>query len=246
MLMTVPTLCTVQGKDPQQLTDKLSKKYNVMADFLTDNKLKVNDDKTHMLVMTTWQKRRLVDTDSTRINTPTSTVTPSPTERLLGAEVHHNLGWREHILDSDNSMVKRLETLKKVQKMASFKSRKLIAEGIFMSKLIYLMPLWAGCEDYLIKVLQVIQNKAARSVAKLGIYTPTRVLLITCGWLSVIQLMVYHSIILLHKTLANKAPEYLYKKVTHGGEFSLQHQAGHSVNTRLQFHCSAPNRQWGS
>ena len=151
-----------------------------MADFLKDNKLKVNDDKTHMLVMTTWQKRRLVDTDSTRINTPTSTVIPSSTERLLGAEVHHNLGWREHILDSDNSMVKslnkRLGALKKVQKMASFKSRKLIAEGIFMSKLIYLMPLWAGCEDYLIKVLQVIQNKAARSVAKLGIYTPTRVL----------------------------------------------------------------------
>ena len=75
---------TVQGKDPQQLTDKLSKKYNVMADFLTDNKLKVNDDKTHMLVMTTWQKRRLVDTDSTRIKTSTSTVKPSSTERLLG------------------------------------------------------------------------------------------------------------------------------------------------------------------
>ena len=89
-----------------------------------------------------------------------------------------------------------------------------------MSKLIYLMPLWAGCEDYLIKVLQVIQNKAARSVAKLGIYTPTRVLLRTCGWLSVRQLMAYHSIVLLHKTLANKAPEYLYKKVTQGGEFS--------------------------
>ena len=80
-------------------------------------------------------------------HTPTSTITPTTTERLLGNEIHHNLGWRKHILDSDNSIVKslnkRLSALTTIQKIASFKSRKLIAEGIFMSKLIYLMPLWA-------------------------------------------------------------------------------------------------------
>ena len=47
---------TVTAKDPEQLTETLSRKYSVMADFLTDNKLKVNDDKTHMLVMITRQK----------------------------------------------------------------------------------------------------------------------------------------------------------------------------------------------
>jgi hypothetical protein len=197
-----------------------------MADFLTDNKLKVNDEKTHMLVMTTRQKRRHVDTDSTRIFTPSSTITPSCTERLLGAEIHQNLGWREHILDSENSLVKslnkRLGALKKIQKIASFRTRKLIATGIFISKLIYLMPLWSGCEEYLVKALQVIQNKAARSVANLGIFTPTRTLLKTCGWMSVRQLMAYHSIILLHKTLTTKAPEYMYKKVTAAGNFSYK------------------------
>ena len=71
---------TVTGKTPEQLTETLTKKYNLMADFLTDNRLKVNDDKTHMLVMTSRQKRRHADTDSTRILTPSST---SRTERLL-------------------------------------------------------------------------------------------------------------------------------------------------------------------
>ena len=117
---------TVTGKDPEQLTEKLTKKYSVMADFLTDNKLKVNDDKTHLLVMATMQKRRTVDTNATRIVTPSSTVEPSSTERLLGAEIHHDMRWREHILDSDNSLVKalnkRLGALKKIQKKASFKS----------------------------------------------------------------------------------------------------------------------------
>ena len=49
---------TVQGSDPVELSTKLTEKYNVLAEFLTANKLKVNDDKTHLLVMSTSQKRR--------------------------------------------------------------------------------------------------------------------------------------------------------------------------------------------
>ena len=96
---------SVTDKNPDQLSETLSKKYSIMADFLTDNKLKVNDEKTHMLVMTTRQKRRHVDTDFTRIFTPSSTITPSCTERLLGAEIHQNLV---------KSLNKRLGALKKV------------------------------------------------------------------------------------------------------------------------------------
>ena len=51
---------TVAGKTAEELTEKLSLKYAVLADFLTDNKLKVNDDKTHLLVMTSRQKMRLI------------------------------------------------------------------------------------------------------------------------------------------------------------------------------------------
>ena len=168
---------TATGSNPAELTDKLTKKYNVVADFLTDNKLKVNDDKTHLLVMTTRQKRRHVDTTTTSIHTTSETVTPTSTERLLGAEIHHDMKWTEHIMDSENSLVKslnkRLGALKKIQKTASFKTRKMIGNGIFLSKLIYLMPVWSGCEDYLVKALQVIHNKAARTIARLSYKTPT-------------------------------------------------------------------------
>ena len=61
----------------------------------------------------------------------------------------------------------RLSALKIIGKVAPFKTRKMLADGIFMSKLIYLIPLWGGCEKYLIRSLQVIQNKAARVVTKL-------------------------------------------------------------------------------
>ena len=106
--------------------------------------------------------------------------------------------------------------------MASFKTRKSIANGIFMSKLIYLMPLWSGCEEYLVKCLQVAQNKAARTVARMNIFTPTKTLMKACGWMSVRQLLAYHSLVLLHKTMASKTLVYLYQKITSGGHFQYK------------------------
>ena len=135
--------------------------------------------------MSTRQKRTHKDTNSIKIITPTAVIKPSETERLLGAEVDQKMKWRKHLLDSENSLVKclnkRVGALKQICQVSSFKTRKMIADGIFISKLIYLMPAWVGCEEYLVDVLQVCQNKAARLVTKLDRFTPTRVLLRQCG-----------------------------------------------------------------
>ena len=80
------------------------------------------------------------------IITPTATVTPSSVERLLGAHVHEDMRWKEHVMTNEDSLIKSLTkrqgAIKKISSVASFKSRKMIANGIFMSKLIYLMPVW--------------------------------------------------------------------------------------------------------
>ena len=114
---------TISGKDPVQLSQKLSSKYTIMADFLSANKLKVNDDKTHLLVMTTRQKRRHVATGSMTITTPTAIVKPSSVERLLGAHIHEDMRWKEHIMDNEDSLLKSLNqrqgAIKKISKVAS-------------------------------------------------------------------------------------------------------------------------------
>ena len=56
------------------------------------------------------------------------------------------------------SLSSRLSAMKKIRYLASFKNRKMIAEGIFMSKLSYLIALWGGCGAGLKKSLQVLQN----------------------------------------------------------------------------------------
>ena len=60
------------------------------------------------------------------------------------------------------------------------------------------------------KSLQTLQNKAARTVCKMDWHTPASELLRQCGWMSVHQLSVYHTIIMAYKVMQAKSPKYLY------------------------------------
>ena len=168
-----------------------------------NNRLKLNDDKTHLLIMTTKQKRRMLDIN-VKIDTTAEKIDPIKYEKLLGIYIQDDLKWRDYILYNEKSLVKqltsRLKALKIISSVGSFKVRLMVANGIFSSKLIFQISLWGGTEDFLLNSLQVVQNKAARFVARRGRYTPVQDLLNQCGWLSVRQLVCYHSIILIYKT----------------------------------------------
>ena len=190
-----------------------------MSDFLVSNKLKLNDDKTHLMVMSTSQARAIrkgtiKDSNLVAIRTPLEIVEPSESEKLLGCCLHQDMKFKEHIVSNEESLLRSLNTrigaLKIVGKVANFRTRKMIANGIFMSKLIYLIELWGGSADYLLVALQKAQNRAARAVTKLDWNTPTAEILNQCGWLSVHQLVVYHSVTLVYKTIQKESPKYLF------------------------------------
>ena len=160
---------TITDTDSERLSANLSQKFDVMADYLTANKLKVNNDKTHIMIMCTGQRRgKRIPPSKIRIGN--NDIEASETERLLGAYIHQNMKWVEHIRTSKFSVVhslnSRLNALKKISRVASFKARLKIANGIFMSKLNFMIPLWAGCPEYLKNALQICQNHAARIVTK--------------------------------------------------------------------------------
>ena len=212
------TTYSFSGSDPIVLSENVTAKYKVLSDFLVSNKLKINDDKTHLMVMSTSQARlsreRKGNTAKVVIRTPIKDIEPSESEKLLGCWLHRDMKLGEHLQDNDESLIRSLNSrvgaLKMVCRVASFKTRKMIADGIFMSKMTYLIALWGGCADQLINPLQKAQNKAARAVTKLDWNTPVRTLLHQCGWLSVHQLAVYHSVVMVYKVMQTESPRYLF------------------------------------
>ena len=136
------------------------------------------------------------------INTGTVVVKPVETEKLLGINIHQSLKWQEHVTNSKKSLItmlnSRLSALKRISRRASYKTRLMVGNACFMSIIVYMIAVWGGTENYTIKAVQVMQNRAARCITKLGWFTPSEVLLRQCNWLSIRQLVFYHTEIRSH------------------------------------------------
>ena len=222
--------------EPQPLATELSEKYSVMSKYLSSSGLKVNDDKTHTMILSTSQMRRCRDL-TILVRTGEELAAPSEVERLLGVNVHQDMKWNENIMNNNKSLMKQLQTrtnaLAMVGKVANFKTRKMIADGIWNSKLCYCISLFGGTEGYLLKALQKMQNRAAKLACKRGRrYSPSKALL-ELGWLPVTSMVKYNSLLLTKKTLETKKPEYLYEKLV-GGRNRLDYATRLCVGGNLQ------------
>ena len=119
----------------------------------------------------------------------------------------------------------------------------MIGSGLILASLSYIIQVYDGCSNYLLNLLQVQQNTAARHITKLPWMTPTATLLKQCNWLSVRQLIMYHSMILLHKVLVNRKPGYIFEKLEHVDKTTMNSDS-HSLLDRRKFKTTTANRSF--
>ena len=129
----------------------------------------------------------------------------------------------------------KVNALRKVAYYSDFKTRKMIAQGIIMSNLCYLVQLYGSSSDYLLSMLQVVQNTAARTVTRLPWNTPSSTLLLQCGWLSVRQMVDYYSLVLLYKIKENKKPTFLHNRISAKFGYNTRLAAGGGIPENLLF-----------
>ena len=200
---------------PEELSDKLTKKYRKLASYMGDTGLVINDEKTHLIVM--GGNKSSKKHDMVKVETGTVTIKPVSSEKLLGLQIHESLKFSEHCRDNVNSLFKkiipRMNALKKLSVNASFKTRLMVANATIMSTMVYMIPVWGGTEESIIRAAQVIQNRAARIVTKLSWFTPQRILLQQTNWLSIRQLISYHTLIQVWRTRINQKPRYMFEKL---------------------------------
>ena len=126
-------------------------------------------------------------------------------------------------------LTNRIRGLKLVSIRADFKTQLMAANGVFHSKLCYAIQLWGGTENYLLRSLQVLQNRAARMVTRKSWFTPTSTLLRSCNWLSVHQLCVYQTILSTHQIVKSGRPLYLSNKLSVSHPHNTRQATGGSV-----------------
>ena len=176
---------------PRALSTILNNQYRKISDYMASNMPVINGDRTHLLVIGT--KKTAAGRQQVSVNADGHEIIPSRSETLLGGIISEDLKWKEHLLGSSQSLVSqltgRINALSKVAGSAPNKTRLMVANGIFMSKLVYLIQLWGNSDKYLLKTIQILQNRAATVVTGKNWWTPVRRLLQECKWLSVKQLI---------------------------------------------------------
>ena len=88
----------------------------------------------------------------------------------------------------------------------------MLTNGLILSKILYLLPLYGTTHEKYLRKIQVIMNKAIRFVTGLNKRTKTRKLMEEVGWLTVHELQEYHALLLTWRILRLRAPEYLARK----------------------------------
>ena len=225
---------TVTARHEQELSEKLSEKFQVMSTYLTENRLCINTDKTHMMVLCTEQKRRHIDTTSVTLDTGQEIIHPTPVELLLGYRVHQNLGFENFLISGKdsviNSLTKRIGALKSIAKVSNFKTRLSVCSSLVISKILYMLPLYGGAPGYMLDAIQKKQCEAMRLVTrrkwevKGRKMTSTRELLMQCNYLSVRQMAYFYSLATVHKALVHKTPEYIHQVLCKALESGVRHR----------------------
>ena len=127
----------VTNSDPEEISAQITEKYEAVAEYMSSNKLKLNGEKTHLMLLSsshTWSNK--LSDSSMKLYTGNEIIKTSQTEKLLGVLISQNLKWTSHILLGEDSLVKqlgkRLAAPKQIRYVANFKTRKMLANGIFV------------------------------------------------------------------------------------------------------------------
>ena len=165
--------------------------------FLNDNELMLNVGKTHLLELMIKQKRGRLHGQSPQIKVTTEIgerkiIIDKKELRILGVNFQHNLGWKAHMETGVKATLPAIRkifgNIKYLSKMLPHESRKLLVEGLLMSKLIYAISQWGGAGPTMIKTAQRMQNKLARWTTGLSRRTRNSTLLETLNWFSIQEL----------------------------------------------------------
>ena len=70
------------------------------------NRLALNDDKTHSMVLTSSAMHKKNQDFGITLNTGSELIQPTQNERLLGAYVSNDFTWNEHVCRSKKSRIK--------------------------------------------------------------------------------------------------------------------------------------------
>ena len=231
--------CTIAiaRKTSNENINTIRVKLDEISEFLSNNDLCVNQGKTTTQNFMVRQKRSKLPPDPPVLKIQTTNgeklIHNKVQTRLLGLNLHQDMSWRAHFESGYKALFpairRKIGALVHVGASIPRKGRLTLANGLVMSKICYTMAVWGGTHLNHLTTLQRLQNKAARFVINGGRNWKTQKLMENCKWLTIRELVVYHTMVTLWKILRFKKPSQLFEKLVWIEDNKIE-----TTNPRLQ------------
>ncbi|XP_068692467.1 uncharacterized protein [Montipora foliosa] len=224
--------------------------------WMLQDRLKPNYDKTEFIVIGTRQQLAKVNVDSVQVGE--SIVTAASKVRNLGCWFDDQLKMDTHINNICRSAFFHLYNIRTIRKYLSSDCAQTLVNAFVTSRLDFCNSLLYGLKGNQLQKLQRVQNAAARVICNISRYEHISPSLYNLHWLPVSYRIQFNILLLVYKTLNGLAPLYLselielkkpgrYNLRTNSDTLLLKYPAFKSLTTLgdRSFTCAAP-KLWNS
>ena len=176
--------------------------------WMSQNKLKLNNDKTEIIIF--GSKKHLAELNIKSLSVAGTDVSvASEPVRNLGAMFDSLLIMAPHVKSVVKKSSFRLRNIGKARRVLTEDATKTVMQSLVMSRLDYCNALLIGIQQDLIAKLQRLQNSAARIVSRTRKYEHITPVLIKLHWLPIKFRIQFKVLLLVYKALNGLAPKYI-------------------------------------
>ena len=238
------TQILVSGKkrDLQTVITRMQTALNSMYQWFCQNGMKLNAQKTKMLVLGTPAMLR--NMPPVTVNFCGATIPDSRVVQNLGLHMDRHLNYQSHIDALSRKCTGVLLALSHARHVIPRAAFKAIVEALVLSIVRYCLSIYGSSGNVQIHRVQKIVNFAARVVTGRRRYDHVSDAIVQLGWMTADQLVHYHTLTAVNRTLMTGLPAYMRETI--GPRANAVHSHGtRNANrwTLPQIRCEAGRRR---
>ena len=151
----------ISFKNHSIMSQYLQSYFSLIYKFYNLNKLKINSDKTCLLIVNKPKLNQTLNNFSFKANQ--FTIKRSKHMKILGFYISENLSLDYEINNLTSSLHYRIQEISKIHRYTDFKTRLAFMNSIVISKLNYMLPMYMTCNKNNVTTLHNTLMKAART-----------------------------------------------------------------------------------
>ncbi|KAK6191023.1 hypothetical protein SNE40_002773 [Patella caerulea] len=192
---------------------KLEKCIDNVKNWMKNNFLKLNDDKTELLKIGTDHRLSTISTNCVKVGG--AVIHPSNSVRNLGVKFDKNFDMKEHVSNMCKSANFQLYNIGRIRNFIDTDTSKLLVNSLVTSRLDYCNSLLFNLPSLQLNRLQKIQNKAARIITRTKLCEHITPILHQLHWLPVTSRIEFKILSLTYSIInIEDSPGYLKHLVT--------------------------------